>query len=209
MKYDLFKNNDDNEFEIRKNKYNFGFVDGMFGDGKTVFLTNFGVQNKDYYKRIYSNYNINLDNCVYLPKINKHVILNLNQGNDKCLLLLQESYTYFDRRYNMRKQNKDIMEAICQIRKTNIDVFADIPQLEFLDSRILIFSTHYVTALGELKKYRGVFYYQKKILKYLMRIEPVFLNQNKFIIDMKSIYSYYNHLEKTVKQQSLTIDGIF
>ena len=209
MEYDLFKVDNNNEFETIKNKYNFGFIEGMFGDGKTIFLTNFGVQNKDYYKKIYSNYHIDLDNCIYLPKINKHVILNLNKTNDKCLLLLQESYTYFDRRYNMRKQNKDIMEAVCQIRKTNIDVLADIPQLDFLDSRILIFSTHYLKALGELKKHRGIFYYQKKYLMYLMRIEPVFLNKNKFIVNMNSIYPYYNHLEKTVKQQSLTTEGIF
>lgn len=207
MDYDLFDVSLENEYEILKGKYNFGFVDGMFGDGKTIFLTHFGVNNQKKYHKIYSNYHIELDNEIYLPKISKHVILNLNQENKKCLLLLQESYMYFDRRYNMRKENKDIMEAICQIRKTNVDILADIPQHQYLDSRILIYSTHYLTAVGELKKYRGTFMYQKRFLRYLMHIEPVFVGGDKFILDMKPIYPYYNHLEKTVKQRNLNLDG--
>lgn len=209
MEYNYFNKEINNEFEIISNKYNLTFVDGLFGNGKTSFLVRFVVDNLLKYKKFYANFKINLPNAIKLPKITKHVILNLNKDSEKCLMVLHESYKYFDKRYNMRKENKDIAEAICQIRKTNIDVIADIPQHEFLDSRMLRFGTSYISAIGELKKHRGCFIYQGRKLLYLQGIDPIFTYGRKMILNNAEIYKYYNHRERTERQQALEFDSIY
>ncbi len=207
--YELFTPIDDKTYEIADNEYNFYFLDGLFGHGKTSFLTYFAVSNKDRYKQIFTNFKINLPNAIKLPKISKHVILNLNEKGEQCLLVLQESYMYFDRRYNTRRENKDIAESICQIRKTKIDVVADIPQHEFLDSRMLKFATGYLSAVGKLKHYPDYFMYQSRELKYMQGIEPTFLQGRRFILNNSLIYPFYNHREKTITQSSLGNLGIY
>jgi len=146
---------EDEAIKLLSNEYNLGFVDGRFGSGKTAFLAYIANDFKDNYDKIYSNFHLNLDNAIYLDKIDREIILDLNDGYEdgdiKSLMVLQESYNYFDKRECMKKANKGIQTALFQIRKMGIDILADIPKLEYLDFRSQENGTMFFHSLGRLE----------------------------------------------------------
>jgi len=177
-------------------KYRLIFVSGAFGDGKTLFLTNYAVENKNSYKKIYANYHIKkIKNFQYLKKVDKKTLFNLKP---ESLLVLQESYHYFDKRDCMKKANKEIVHALFQIRKLKIDIVADIPKLSYIDFRWGESATDFFKAYGEL--YEDLFLYARMVnINKNFRI-PIFEPVQKFFIDAKNVYQYYDTFEKTYTQ---------
>ncbi len=190
-------------FKILNDEYNLAFIDGRFGNGKTAFLSYIAYTMRYDYYRIYTNYHLNLPNAFYLEKINQDVLLDLNEswreGMQKSLMVLQESYNYFDKRYCMRKENKGIQTALFQIRKMGIDILADIPRLQYLDFRSLENGNIFIHAGGRLfmnEKKTNIFLYQ---LYDIMAFMPLI----HFYIDMSEIFEkkIYDTFEKTKRQK--------
>lgn len=194
-------------------KYNLGFIDGQFGNGKTGFLTYLGATIGPAYKRVYSNFKINLENAVYLDTLSAPVLLSLNKDRAKCLMLLHEGYHYFDKWEWNRKKNKEITQALFQIRKLNIDIFVDIPRLDYLINRGKIHGTHYFRAYGEMPHINngevieesGIFKY--KVMEYDKIKDMFFPKGQAFYLPLYEIYNLYDTFErKLAKQTMLMID---
>lgn len=132
--------------------WNLWFVDGLFGRGKTVFLACFGLYESENYDFIVGNFHLDLPNFYFLESVDKASLLSLpkNLGSERILLLLTEAYNYFDRRYCTTTYQKEIMEAVFQIRKLGVDCVADIVDLNYLDFRAVDCSNGYFRAFGRL-----------------------------------------------------------
>lgn len=189
---------------IESDKYCFQAIEGRMGDGKTLFLASIAVNNFEKYKNVYANFHIDVPNFIFVPKIRKEIIHGFDENS---LFLLQEGYHYFDKRDNTTKKNKEIMHAIFQIRKNQIDVMVDIIELNFMDFRAIRLSTGFFSARGNIYgKYKG---YKNFFIYYSMN--PVHLGDNnyffnerqKYFLDMSKYYSYYNTKEKTGHAQKL------
>lgn len=185
----LFANTD----LIPKIKYVLGFVGGRFGDGKTLFLTNYAAAMWKNYKYVYANYHLKkIPNFKFLKKVNKETLFSLEQNS---LLLLQESYHYFNNRECMKKENREIFKAIFQIRKKHLDIIADVPRLSYLDLRCLDNGTFFVFARGEVAS--GLYQYDI-VENFNPRVHPpMFDRVNTFFVDMNPIYAYYDSFEMT------------
>jgi len=193
MKNPDFFLKDDVDSKIR-NKYFFGFIEGDFGDGKTLGLTWIGYCFKQIYYKIFANYPIEIDGkSEHLTEINKDILFDLNNSKHrKCLLLLQEAYHYYDKRYCMKKENKEIMEATFQIRKMNVDTIGDIVRHKYLDKRCIDVGKFYMTALANYQNNPNVFEYGiKKFMGYRYGL-PQFIMTSRFNINALPLYELYD-----------------
>lgn len=151
---ELFIENEADKMSFSNDEYNLGFIGGKFGSGKTAFLAYLAYEFEKEYEHIFSNFHIDLPNGIFLEKLSKDIILDLNEefeeGDKKSLMLLQESYNYFDKRYCMKKENKGIQTALFQIRKMGIDIFGDIPAISYLDMRSIENGNIFYQSLGRV-----------------------------------------------------------
>lgn len=176
-----------------------GIIDGDFGDGKTLFLVAIAVECHEKYKHVYANFHLkNIPNFVFLDKINKPILLNLEPNS---LLLVTESYYWLDRRYCMKKENIKTSQALMQIRKTKIDQYYDVFKASFLDFRAVDFTNFFIRAKGEI----GNGYYAYIPLRYnkeTMRFHEC--NNALKVKDMSRYYDYYDTYEITEKDNLLS-----
>lgn len=186
--------------KIINDEYILGFVDGNFGDGKTAFLANLAYEYQDDYTNIYSNFKIKVPNNVFLPEITKDVILALNEdyqiGQKRSMLLLQESYNYFDKRWCMKKANKEIATALFQIRKLGIDIMSDIPRIQYLDFRSQEFGNMFFNALGRIainEVKTNIFVY-RQLFPYGVEADITYTNDYTEFFNKK----IYETMEKTI-----------
>lgn len=184
-------------------KYIFGVISGNFGSGKTLFLTNFGKEYSENYSKVYANFPIyKISNFEFLSEISKDKIFSLEKNS---LLLLQEGYHYFDRRFCIQKKNKEIGKAIFQIRKRNINVVTDIPRLKYLDFRMIDIATFYLRAAGSLERYseklKDIFCYYVVKPTCFSGLGIDFCFQKKFYLDASKLYEYYDTSFETREEE--------
>ncbi len=174
-------------------KYMMGCVDGSFGDGKTVFLVMLAVETYMNYENVYANFILkNIPNFIYLPKINKPILLNLKP---KSLFLMTESYINLDRRECMKRKNIDTTHAIFQIRKTEIDHFYDIPDCDYLDFRYRDYMNFFMRAKGQFSKTHFGYCH----LKY-NKMSGIYEEGELMIKDMSKYFEYFDTKEIIDKQ---------
>ena len=183
---------------MSKQKYLMSMVSGEFGSGKTLFLTHIAKETYKSYKHVYANYHLfNIDNFIFLKRINENIIKNLEQDS---LLLINEAYHYFDKRFCMKKENTKTANALMQIRKYHIDMFFDIFDFDYLDLRVRSFTNSYIRAEGEVEK--DIFLY--RIYKHDKDTFEFYKTKNVLLIDMKKTYKYYDTFEIVEKYPTLS-----
>ena len=198
---------------MAKKQYIYGFIEGDFGTGKTGFLAYIGLSFHKRYHKVYSNFKLDVPNGEYLDNLTGAKLLSLNRERKDCLMLLHESYNWFDKREWAKKENKRILDAIFQIRKLNIDIFCDIPLLRYMDGRSKMHSTHYYRALGEQKlinngEIEGTGIYEYIKMMYDMRADMFFPIGLPFYLPLWKIYNKYDTFERQ-RQGQITLSDNF
>lgn len=200
---ELFDNEVTNITAKLKGEYFLGFIEGGFGDGKTLGIVMLANETKHNYDKIWANFTCHIKNAEYLDELNKHTLLNLSPDkNERGLLLLQESYHYFDKRHCTKAYQKEIMDDIFQIRKTGIDILCDIRELKYLDFRAVENTTLFMRANGKLKINPHIFEYQTLKafpLRNYIFFEPI----NTFYIDGRKYYNLYDTLGYTKQERKV------
>lgn len=195
-------------FEKKELEYNLHFIEGEFGAGKTLYLTWCAFVSQGYYDFIYSNYPLYIGNAEYIPEITREVLFDLNPDpeNKKALLCLQEAYHYFDRRYWGERNNRNIMKALFQIRKLNVDIVADIRDLLYIDFRIIQDATHFLKADRQLKHFPGYFEYVVYVAKRNRFGNIDFVEGQHLFLYMANLFDKYDTMTKTVDMSTLEAD---
>jgi len=202
MKHKSLFNESTNLLEKQKKEYFLGFIEGGFGDGKTLGLVYFANRFKDNYNKICANFHLYIENSVFIEELNKEILLNLNteRKTKRILLLLQEASHYFDKRFCTTKYQKEIMEALFQIRKTNIDILCDIREHKYLDFRTVENTVLFIKANGKLKVNPNIFHYsiqKTNLIGTYLHFKPV----KDILIDGSKYYNLYDTLAYTTQKR--------
>lgn len=198
--FDGEKKKKDNPLAKQNLEYALHFVEGEFGAGKTLYLTWNAYMLQDEYDYIYANYPLFVEGASYLPHITREILFDLNPEpkEKKALLLLQEAYHYFDRRFWNERNNRNIMKALFQIRKLNVDIVADIRDIIYLDFRIVQDATFFIKANRQLKNFPGIFEYKPYKVRKNKYGNFDFLPQKPIYLNMERVFELYDTTTKTV-----------
>lgn len=198
-----------------KQKYKLWVISGIFGGGKTLFMSGYAVDNWKNYDVVYSTYKLYAE---YVPNVEwikprNFRAVKLKNLEPNSLLLATESSNFIDRRESMKKKNIKITQALMEIRKTRVHQIYDIFDIQYLDFRLVEFTTLSLKALGEIDTTKinlenienktflnkimegGYFFYQKQ--EYNPKKQRFTLTGEPFIEDMKKYYNAYDTFEIT------------
>ncbi len=195
-----------NPFQKAHDEYNLWLIEGGFGRGKTVFLAWCAYEFQHVYDHVWTNFPVYLDTATMLDEITKKKLFELNPDPkaEKHLLLLQEAYHYWDKRASMTKSNITIGQALFQIRKLNVDIIADIRQIDYSDFRIGDQVNFCLRAKGKLAIDPNVFEYA--VLE--ETDEPLFndlVESRYFYLDMGYVFDLYDSFATTEETQDMDL----
>lgn len=200
----------DTQLNFMGDEYVLGFVDGHFGHGKTIFLALLAYLYHKEYDYVVSNFKLNVPNNVVVKTIDENILLNMNpERKYDILMLLHESYRFFDKRECTKKENKQIMKTLFQIRKLNIDIFADIPLLEYLDFRAIENSNIYIHSHGKIINPENHFIFSFMQPKSFGGTDYFFTPINRFSVNMSEVFNVYDTYETVKPKYRLITEDFF
>lgn len=117
---------------------------GLYGMGKTLGLTYFGVKLKEHYN-IIANYKLNGINAKWINDLNPIVIRSFPKNS---LFLYSEAYKRMDCRECLKKDNVALSHEIQQIRKRGYDLIYDAERPQLIDFRFTRITNKFIKAYG-------------------------------------------------------------